>query len=192
MAKVICQLCRESDVKNLMIKESKGYYHIDKGCHAAYVTEKEFKRVEREKQKKLAEKIAEVYGLDTIQLIPSQLYLRIEDIRNDSTLFGKLGKNYKKGIPYEGIAYTYEYCKEKIRDAKKNPNLNFKNLLSEMIYGLAIVRNNLADARNDSIRKHNSEKSLARVKDESEVVISTKEVKYVKRIDENDVSDFLD
>lgn len=160
MAVVTCQWCKNKDEKHLMQKESKGFYHIE-NCISAYLMDKEYKRIEREKQTQLAEKIADVHGLDSIQLIPRQIYPLIEDIRNDSTLFGKLKKQYKKGIPYEAIAFTYEYCREKVQWAKANKD--FKNTFFELKYCLAIVRNNLADAKEHAAKTSKQKESTVKL-----------------------------
>ncbi|MCR8641416.1 hypothetical protein NV379_01990 [Paenibacillus sp. N1-5-1-14] len=191
MALVICQWCRNKDEKSLMIKDTKGYYHNGKGCYKSLLDDKEFKRIEREKQTKLAEKIAEVYELENIQLIPSQFYPYLQDIRNDSKLFGKLGKSYKNGIPYDGIAYTYDYCKDAIREAHRTKE--FKNFLMELRYGLAIVKNNLVDAKEHSIRQHKNklltDHSIKQV--ESRDMSLDTGVEYKKRKDMNDISNLL-
>jgi hypothetical protein len=190
LAQVKCYWCEVKDEKDLMIREeNKKHYHKDK-CHAAFLADREFKRVEREKQTMLAHKIAEIYGLESIQLIPRQIYPRIEDIRNDSVLFGKLGKNYKQGIPYEGIAYTFEYCKGKIRECENNPNLKFESLLQKMVYGLAIVRNNIVNARDHAAKiakqKQSTVKIIEKIDDMSDVRDRIKQAQSKNKRNEND------
>lgn len=188
MALVKCQLCLSKEDKSLMIKESKGYYH-EKGCHAAYLQDKEFKRIERGKKDKLAEKIAEVYELDSIQLIPSQFYPYLEDLRNDSKLFGKLGKSYKNGIPYEGISYTYEYCKEKIREVHRTKE--FKNFQMELRYGLAIIKNNLIDARDHAIQQKRI-KELSNIEKEKQLYApESNTIIYKSKESKNNITDYL-
>ncbi|WP_222429898.1 hypothetical protein [Paenibacillus cremeus] len=187
MAQVKCQWCEAKDLKEKMTKEHpKGYIHLE--CLPKYIKDKEFKRIERDKKDKLAEKIAEIYELESIQMIPHQIWPYIEDIRNDSKLFGKLGKSYKNGIPYEGIEYTLEFCKDKIRLARKT--VRFKNLQAELKYGLAIVRNNLADAKNHAINEKRR-KELAEIqKNKSQEKIETK-VEFKKKEVNNDISSFI-
>jgi hypothetical protein len=194
LAQVICQWCREKDDRDIMVKDTKGYYHVEK-CSAAHLADKEFKRTEREKQTKLAEKIAEVYGLENIQLIPSQFYPFLEDLRNDSKLFGRLGKSYKNGIPYEGIAYTYDYCKEKISSARDYINQKdggFKNFLAELKYGLAIIKNNLADAKEHSIRHYKRKDEQEKSQQQTETNDMTVEVESnYKKKKKGDISNLL-
>jgi len=190
--KVKCQWCEIKDEKEKMVKEhSKGYIHIE--CLPKYIKDKEMKQKEREKKDKLAAKIAEVYELESIQLIPHQIWPYIEDIRNDSNLFGKLGKNYKAGIPYEGIALTFEYCKEKIREVRRTKE--FKNFQMEIRYGLAIIKNNIVDAKNDYEYKIRIQKSLDEAKSiehVSGIEQASQELKYIKYEDEDDITKFLD
>lgn len=189
--KVKCYWCGEVDYPDEMIKGiyPRGYLHTH--CIEPYKEDKENKRKEIEGKTKLAEKIAEVYQLNSIQDIPHQFYPYIQDVRNDSQLFGKLRKNYKNGIPYEGIALTYEYCKEKIREVKRVKE--FDNFLSELRYGLAIVRNNVVNARNDYARKVRAEKSLGKTKEsEVGVVVENSSNSYTRKKYERDISDFLD
>lgn len=164
--------------------------HVD--CEWQYFKDKEDRRIEEEKKDKLSFKIAEVYGLDNIQLIPNQIWPFIQDIRNDSKLFGKLGKNYKKGIPYEGIALTFEYCKEKIKEAHRIKE--FKDFQMELRYGLAIVKNNLVDAKNEYEMLHRQQKSLDIKKSIEFISTETEEEspKYIKNENEDDISDLLD
>lgn len=193
--KVKCQICSESDVKLKMIQETnKKYYHA-LNCHNIYLKDKEYKQKESEAKLRLSKKIAEVYELETYKLIPSSFYPYIEDLRNDSELFGRMGKNYKQGIPYDGIAYAYEYCRTKILDSKarkQGSNDDFNNFLAELKYGLAIVKNNLADAKNEFDRKQQSKKvNYENIKSIAD--ISSSDYHYVspKRKDELNISHLL-
>jgi hypothetical protein len=165
---------------------SKGYIH--KKCIPEYEADKEFKRGERLKKDALATTIANIYDFPTIQFIPHQFYPYLEDMRNDSKLFGKLGKSYKNGLPYESISYTYQYCKDRIREA--NRSKEFKNTLAMLKYGLAIVRNSVYDAKTFYESQKRKSESLLVQKEEHEV-IEEKELKYIKK-NNADMSEFLD
>lgn len=144
---VKCAWCetQEDDREKVVKSEyNNRYFHIDM-CYNKHVAEVEFKKKERVSREKLIETIVEIHGLDSHQMIPTSFYPFIEEVRNDSQLFGKLKRNYKNGIKYEALDYTYKFCKEKIEWAKGNKE--FKNALSELKYGLAIVKNNVADAQ---------------------------------------------
>lgn len=152
---------------------------------------KKYIQKEREARHKLILKIAEIYELESYKLIPSNFHPYIEDMRNDSTLFGKLGKKYKQGIPYSGIEYTYEYCREKIHYAKKTKT--FRTFMDELKYGLAIVRNNLVDAKKYSVlkRREDALREESTTKDMSlSPQVSYKEIQKTKK-DELDISDML-
>jgi hypothetical protein len=191
MAKqLICQACRILGEKIDMIKEKEGYFHL-LNCHNEYIEHKKFKEKERIAKDKLSYKIADIYGLDTIQMIPDYIFQRIENIRNDSSIW--LGKKYKEGIPFSGIEYTFEFCREAIIKSRYNPNLNFDGLTGEILYGLKIVKNNLADAKRDSEKKRLIEQSLLKTREIEEVVQADgKKPQYKKEEDIHDISDYLD
>ncbi len=99
---VKCGFCGVKSEKPLMLQDiNKKYYHI-LTCYDEFLINKVFKQKEFEEKLKLSHKIAEIYGLESIQLIPHQFYPYVEDMRNDSKLFGRLGKSYKNGIKYSG------------------------------------------------------------------------------------------
>lgn len=189
---VKCGFCGIKSEKPLMIQDvNKKYYHKS-SCYDEFLAEKDFKRKEFEKKVKLSETIAEVYELDNIQMIPHQIYPYLEDLRNDSKMFGRLGKSYKNGIKYEAIALTYLYCKDVIREVHRTKE--FKNFLMELRYGLAVIKNNLVDCKNDFETKQRLKKSLEITKSFEFISIEVDEeveIKYVKN-DEDDISDLLD
>jgi hypothetical protein len=132
--------------------------------------------------------------LESYKLIPSTFYTYIEDVRNNNTLFGRVGeKNSKKGVSYSGISYTYEYCKETIREVHRTKE--FKNFQMELRYGLAIIKNKIVDAKNDFLQKKKAKESLLTTKSSEfvslEVDVETK-VKYAKNNNDDDISDLLD
>ncbi|MNX90085.1 hypothetical protein D3C86_1221190 [compost metagenome] len=123
-----------------MIREDKRYYH-KVFCHEKYLQDKEFKQLEREQMDDLVSTIIKVHKLQGRASIPHTFYPFVQDIRNDSQLFGRMDKRYKQGVTYKVIEDTYEYCSDKIEWARGNKE--FKNILSELKYCLAIVRNNI-------------------------------------------------
>lgn len=194
LAQVTCFWCKVKEDKTSMIQETnKKYYHV-KNCHSLFLADKEFKKKEFDQKLELSMKIAEVYGLESYKLIPSTFYTYLEDVRNDNTLFGRLGiKNSKKGVAYSGISYTYEFCKETIREVHRTKE--FKNFQMELRYGLAIIKNNLIDARNDALQKLKLKNSLDITKSVEYVsveVVDDVATKYVKHEIEDDISDLLD
>lgn len=129
--------CVESGKKTIMRK----YYHT-LNCYSAYVKDKKFKQKEAEELTELSEVIKKVHQID---VIPKSFYPFLQDLRNDSTLFGKMMKKYKEGITYKTITNTYLYCEDSIRWAKANKQ--FKNIMAELKYCLAIIRNNVENSK---------------------------------------------
>jgi hypothetical protein len=193
--KVKCGWCEISETKDLMLQDTNKKYYHKTNCHNSYLQDRENKRIETEKKTSLAIKIADVHGLESYKYIPHSLFPYLEDLRNDSDLFGKLRKNYKNGLSYSAIEYTYEFCREKIDWAKKNKV--FENVMSELKYGLAIVKNNVVDAKNYSDKMRKSEENKTRLlsitkEDESHFVISDDTtITYQKKKDNLDISDLL-
>jgi hypothetical protein len=190
---VKCGLCEIKSDKPLMIQDiNKKYYHREY-CHDKYLVDKEFRRIEASKKLAMSLVIARVYGLSSYKLIPPAIYPHIEDIRNDSELFGRLGKNYKNGIKYEGIAYTYEFVRDKIQEADRTKV--FKNEMDRFKYGLTIVRNNLGNAKShfelSQMSKETSKIKMNNIDNEVKENIDNEEVVYKSKKTINDISKYL-
>ena len=140
IVKVKCQWCQNKDEKETMTSEQIGkqnrYYHPN--CYDQYLIDKEFKQQERLELDSLVDVIKRVHD---IKIIPNQFYPYLQQLRNDDVLFGKLKKQYKQGVSYKVITDTYEYCQKDIAWAKGNKD--FKQVMAELKYGLAIVKNNI-------------------------------------------------
>lgn len=186
---VTCKWCKEKGSKDEMYELKKSHY-IHFNCYDAYLEDKEFKAKEAEAQKNLMITIADIYGLDSYTQIPHSFYPYLADIRNGNVLFGKYGKQYKQGASYQWIEYTYDYCREDIKKIHEIKKGDFKNFMAELKYGLAIVRNNLVDAKNKFVAEKNKKEKAEREKQ----LISdySEEVTYKKKDDTVDMSDFLD
>lgn len=142
---VKCPVCEKSGDREDMTYEekSKRYYH-QQGCIDTFNKDKEFKAKERDELESLMNIIVKVHKLSSRSSIPHSFYPYIQDIRNDSSLFGKIAKRYKEGISYKTLEDTYNFCTDKIEWARGNKE--FKNILSEMKYCLAIVKNNIENS----------------------------------------------
>jgi hypothetical protein len=150
---VKCQVCGKKNEKSEMKKITTGkktktnkYYHPS--CHQKHLKEKEFKQQEWQELDDLCELIKSIHGIESI---PKQLFPDLQALRNGDVLYGKVKKKYKNGVKFRGIFLTYQYCADQIRYWKNKKE--FKNTLSELRYGLAIVRNSVDDARNDYRKK---------------------------------------
>lgn len=144
---VKCPICTQYGQKeDMKYEEDKRYYHLEY-CHERYLKEKSFKAKERLEMDRLANTIARIHKLKTVNTIPNTFYPYIQELRNDSVLFGRVNKRYKQGVTYQTIENTYTYCSEKIEWAKGNKE--FKNLMSELKYCFAIVKNNIENCLRD-------------------------------------------
>ena len=174
-----CPICKLPVEKGQGEKVSGKTYHKEI-CLFKYQKEKEFRQSEYLKRDSLVRVIAEVHKMDSYQSIPRSFYPYIEEVRNDSKLFGKLRQNYKNGIPYEALEYTYKYCKDKIEWAINNKQ--FKNTTAELRYGLAIVKNNIADAKKHHAKtKKNTQQDNLTIQKANDSVIIQEKMKEVQR-----------
>lgn len=187
MAKeVICVVCKQKNNKEKMryIKSIKRYVHHGK-CYKKYVEHKRFKEKENQELTDLVETIKEVHG---IKVIPRQFFSYLQDLRNDSVLFGKLKKKYKQGIPYPIIAATYKYCESDIRYWINKKE--FDNILNELKYCLAIVKNKI-DIVDRKMQKTKERSNVEkRVKNQKQLQKPDSNNKS-KGVDELDISDLL-
>lgn len=183
---VKCQQCGQKGDKEKMIQEkSKKYYHAEV-CHGKFIKQQEFKTKEREELHNLVELIKDIHDKE---VIPGGFFPYLQGLRNGDVLFGKVKKQYKKGVSFNLIADTYEYCKDKIDWAKKNKR--FDDTMQELKYGLAIVKNNI-DKVKDLNRIRDIQKQLqeADYKKHCKDYVET-ELKYKKKENKNDISEFL-
>ncbi|GAV11439.1 hypothetical protein [Paenibacillus sp. NAIST15-1] len=170
---VKCAWCERKDSKELMIQESNRKYYHHNECYSAYLSEKNFKQKERIELDHLTDTIVQVHKLKFRGSIPSSFYPYINDLRNDSVLFGKMQKRYKEGISYVLLANTYQFCEEKIAWAKANKQ--FKNTLSELKYCLAIVKNNIENSLKENIKKNIELNKFKKLQEEHESINAVKE-----------------
>lgn len=105
--------------------------------------------------------IVKLHKLNSVATFPRSFYPFIQELRNDSVLFGKIERRYKEGLTYKTIEDTYLYCSEKIEWARGNKE--FKNIMSELKYCFAIVKNNIENYFRDG-------KKLSKQKAETEML----------------------
>ncbi|KAF6565330.1 hypothetical protein G9G63_09220 [Paenibacillus sp. EKM202P] len=139
-----CPICGQYGRKVDMIRETdKRHYHREY-CHEKWKRERIFKQKEQQELDSLIDTIVKIHKLQGRYSVPKTFYPFIQDLRNDSVLFGRLDKKYKQGTSYEVIKNTYEYCSEKIEWARGNKE--FKTLMAELKYCFAIVKNNIENS----------------------------------------------
>jgi hypothetical protein len=184
---VKCAWCERKDSKELMKQESnKKYYHSNE-CYSSYLREKDFKQKERIELDHLTDTIVQVHKLKFRGSIPSSFYPYINDLRNDSVLFGKMQKRYKEGISYSLLADTYLFCTEKIAWAKANKQFN--NTLSELKYCLAIVKNNIENSIKENSKKHIEKNKFKKLQEDHENINAVKERLKNLKIEESVASE---
>lgn len=149
---VKCRWCKQKAEKETMIKVEQGksnmYYHPD--CYKEYEKDKAFKEKERKELDELYETIKRIHGFE---VIPSSFFADINALRNGDVLYGRIKKQYKKGVSYKWLNYTYLFCEDTIKWCIKNKKDKFINKrgeyepLYELRYCLGIVRNNIEKAK---------------------------------------------
>lgn len=158
-----CPVCEQYGHKDKMTKEADKKYYHNEYCHERYLRNKAFKQKEKEELDSLINTIVRLHKLQSISTFPRTFYPFIQELRNDSVLFGKIERRYKEGLTYKTIEDTYLYCEEKIEWAKGNKE--FKNVMSELKYCFAIVKNNIENYFRDG-------KKLSKQKAETEILTS--------------------
>jgi len=195
---LICQICREKDVKENMEvysitsektgKTTNKYYHKGK-CWEKFIKEKEESEREQRERDELDSVLRSLFNIKV--KYPDSIWWMIEDLRNGTNRFQKFWKKkYKKGYPYSVIAEAYRMSKDDIEWARLNRH--FKDLGQEMRYSLKIIQSKLEDAYKKRIRTEQSEK-IAKAKEESQLdlMFDNREVEYKKKDDGLDMSDIL-
>lgn len=146
---VKCRICekqsRQADMK--VVKKSTNEYYHEGECWDKYLEKKAFNEKENKEMDYLWDVFEKVYGFP----VPSRFVHEIQDLRNGTMRYGKVRRKYKQGYSFTLIAETYLECAESIEWAKKTKN--FKDLLSECRYGLAIISNNIVNVRDKMERK---------------------------------------
>lgn len=212
-AKVKCQYCEEKSPKDEMHCEAKPtgqfnkngsekmqrkYWHHD--CFEKELKDREFKEKEQAELDELNATLIRIHNIkgfkDEDPKIPSTFFPFLQEIRNGTILFGQRVKKYKQGIRYKYINYTYLFCEENIEYARRTKE--FKDLMAELRYCLAIVKNNIEDAARDLKRKNKQRERNKKIM-EQKIEADTRKSSYEEintsvettNKDELDISDFL-
>lgn len=191
MAKVTCFQCKVKDEKDLMIQlQNKKYYHLNP-CHQEYLLHQKFLEKEKRQKDELYETIMRIHCLKNSQEIPTLFFMKIEEVRNNSGLLGKINKKYKDGVSYASINYTYDFC---INEINKGLFLMAdKPLLQKMNYCLGIVRNNIVNAYNNvknvNKQKENVIKLVESIDAANEVNEKIKNIQIQNKQNQNDAID---
>jgi hypothetical protein len=203
MARYIkCQYCESKELwqdRDKMIIEQKIsesgktknlYYH--KECYPKELKKREMIAKELKEKDELDRVVKEIYNCK--YSLPPRFWELINDLRNGTIRYvkgSKVIKKYKKGVPYPVIKEAYLMSKQDIEWARLNKN--FKTLDQELHYGLKIIQSKLNDAykklkRNEQIQEMNKKNEEKQIE---EIFENNKEVKFVKKKSEIDISHIL-
>jgi len=195
LKKFKCKICSVTDVEDVLIKEADGrFYHVNE-CHKAYLAKRKETDEEQEYKMKLALLLAKLYNLESYKFIPNYYWIRVEKLRNEYTEANELGRTYKSGLPFKALYMTYDYC---FNIAKITYDVLFDSFKGQLNYDLAIVQNNLVEARNYYAEKSRQERKVEKVvqQQSSQHAVDLSKLKqalnYKRKKDERDISRFLD
>jgi hypothetical protein len=149
-------------------------------CIENYKRDRLFKIKEKEEYANLCEYIMKIHNQS---FLPNGFYFILRELR-DGTIRQKdiHIKKHNQGVPWSDLLVAYKYSEESI---KKSINTKvFNNLMGELNYGLAIVKNNLNKAKQLNSQKKMNEKI------QSEIIIEDNYT-YIKKDFNDDISDIL-
>jgi hypothetical protein len=192
---VKCQHCKEyeywQDRESMIIeKGEKSNSYIHKECYYAYQKSNEIKGKENEERNNLYTYILQLHN---IKKIPPNFFYMIEDLRNGTDRYfsgnPKIMNKQKKGFKYEVIHKAYELSKKYCDNAIRTKT--FKSPISEMIYCLRIVENNLLGAE-QKITKEKRKQKIIDLDEQRVSEFKTRKVEYKKKGNENDILDLFE
>lgn len=181
MTKMVkCAHCEERGNKNEMIQErNKRYYHKE-DCHKKYLEQIEFAKTERKLYYELIAKIGEIHNIEHTQFIPSTFHTYLYKIRNEKCNVREEFIQF-----YPDLIKCYEYCREKIINAKNARES--KGIDDELKYGLTIAINHMINMKNNIILKEVTNNEIPLTDEQLEflktfIIESPIEEKFIKGI----------
>ena len=179
-----CMVDKKDEIKYLdkYIKTPKKVNMCSQNCIENYKRDQEFKIKERDGYVLLCEYIMKVHGHS---FLPSAFSTLLKDLR-DGTIRQQreiLVKKDKKGVSWNDLLISYKFSEASIK--KSVLIKSFNTLTNELQYGLAIVKNNMAKAKQLQKQKDMNSKIGSKVTIEDDC-------NYVKKVFKDDISDFLD
>ncbi len=180
---VKCNYCNGKQERGEMYCDTgkqRKYYH-----HPCWPLELE-RRIDVEKEKKQwKDLIAFIQEIHNLHEIPRTFYAFLQDIRNGTIRFqGPVNQQYKQGVGYDILLESYRLSANGIKWAQQNRDFN-GNVFTELKYGLAIVKNNIGQAR---------EAHRAKIKIQSSPVgvpVEDRETNYKPRQHQQNITAFL-
>lgn len=182
-----CAYCKTNTDKKDIIKYIDEYAKTPKKlnmcsneCIDNYKEEQIFKVKERKEYIDLCEYIMKIHNQT---FLPNSFYFILRELR-DGTIRQE-GINIKKhnqGVPWNDLLISYKYSEETI--IKSINTKIFNNLIGELKYCLAIVKNNLKKAK----QQNNQKKMNKKIK--NEINLDTN-YDYIKKDFSDDISHIL-
>lgn len=169
--------------------KSRNFYY-----HKGECWKKRLFTIQDEKEKdEMNEVIKKIFNIK--KQIPDNIWWMLQDLRNGTNRYKLFWKRkFKAGYPYPVIAEAYKMSKDNIEWARLNRP--FKTLEEEMKYSLKIISRKLEDAykkieRTERQEEFSKAKEEAQMPDMIEEMLDNREVKLVKRKEEQDLSDLF-
>jgi len=183
-----CAYCKNNTDKEKVIKYLDEFTKVPKKlnmcsneCIENYKQQQIFKLKEKEEYANLCEYIIKIHNQT---FLPSSFYFILRELR-DGTIRQKdiHIKKHNQGVSWSDLLISYKYSEESI---KKSINTKvFNNLMGELNYCLAIVKNNLGKAK----QQNNQKKMNEKIKNKVNLDI---DYDYKKKLFSDDISDILD
>lgn len=170
-SKTKCFYCKEKESKANMVEliedenlDLKRYFH--KHCYDSFLEEKEFKNKESQELDELVETIKDIFE---ITIVPKDVFVIINNIRNGESFGGKkknTTKRYKEGYTYSLINETFKHCRESIIYSLKTKDFN--GLMNSFRYAIVIVVDKLSLVEK-RIKKAEKRKEIEEIKSQVRV-----------------------
>lgn len=182
-----CNYCKcDIDKKNVIkyvdefSKTPKKINMCSEECIENYKRDQLFKIKEKEEYANLCEYIMKIHNQT---FLPSGFYFILRELRNGTIRQKDIHiKKHNQGVPWSDLLIGYKYSEESI---KKSINTKaFNNLMGELNYGLAIVKNNLSKAKQLNNQKKMNDKIESNVTMEDNY-------EYIKKDFKDDISSIL-
>jgi|GEM_PF-4083844 len=183
-----CNYCKNDTEKKDVIKYLDEYIKTPKRvnmcsqtCIENYKREQDSKIKERDGYLLLCDYVMKVHNYT---FLPNGFYTVLKDLR-DGTIRQReiLIKKDKQGVPWKDLLVSYKFSEASIKRSALTKSFN--TLTNELLYGLAIVKNNLVKAKQLQKQKEMNEKIVNKVNLDDET-------HYTKKVFKDDISNMLD
>ncbi|MBT2759957.1 hypothetical protein J7E85_01660 [Paenibacillus sp. ISL-20] len=169
-----------------MILEDKRFYHKEH-CHPKLLKVKEVKKRENEQWDALFQYILQLHD---IIVLPTGNISRLQDLRAGYTMRdGKKVRQWKTGPDFALMLDAYKLAEDSIKWCIVN-KLDGSNDVKAINYGISIMIDKLNEANDRRKLKMRQQQTIQSNQKDDQLNKNT-EIKYKKRSENNDISDFL-